>query len=161
MQDKVGKAVTDLVNYWNKSESYSKQEVDALIGSVSSMTIEVVASLPSSGISDTTIYWVGPDQETGLYDQYIHSNNTWIKTGDTSINLGDYLTTSDFNTAIGYYYTKTEINSLIADYYSHKHCANLPQPSTRQAVAAFSSTNCVRRLVSCLAIPKRLPVVTL
>ena len=118
LQDKVGKAVTDLVNYWNKSESYSKQEVDALIGSVSSMTIEVVASLPSSGISDTTIYWVGPDQETGLYDQYIHSNNTWIKTGDTSINLGDYLTTSDFNTAIGYYYTKTEINSLIADYYS-------------------------------------------
>ena len=58
LQDKVGKAVTDLVNYWNKSESYSKQEVDALIGSVSSMTIEVVASLPSSGISDTTIYWV-------------------------------------------------------------------------------------------------------
>lgn len=118
LQDKVGKSVNDLVNYWNKTDSYSKEEVNALIGQISTMTIEVVATLPTTGISDTTIYWVGPDSETGLYDQYIHSNNTWIKTGDTSINLGDYLTIAAFNAAIADYYTQTEIDTMVDNFYT-------------------------------------------
>lgn len=118
LQDKVGKSVNNLVNYWNKTDSYSKEEVNALIGQISSMTIEVVATLPTTGISDTTIYWVGPDSETGLYDQYIHSNNSWIKTGDTSINLGDYLTIAAFNATIADYYTQTEIDTMVDNFYT-------------------------------------------
>lgn len=118
LQDKVGKSVNNLVNYWNKTDSYSKEEVNALIGQISVMTIEVVATLPTTGISDTTIYWVGPDSETGLYDQYIHSNNSWIKTGDTSINLGDYLTIAAFNATIADYYTQTEIDTMVDNFYT-------------------------------------------
>ena len=118
LQNKVEIATSNLVNYYLKSQTYTREEVNTLIGQISTMTIEVVAALPTQDISDTTIYWVGPDAETGLYDQYIHSNNTWIKTGDTSINLGDYVTKTELNLAIADFLTEDEIRQLFTDYYT-------------------------------------------
>ena len=67
LQNKVEIATSNLVNYYLKSQTYTREEVNTLIGQISTMTIEVVEQLPTTGISDTTIYWVGPDAETGLY----------------------------------------------------------------------------------------------
>lgn len=118
LQNKVEIATRNLVNYYLKAETYTKEEVNALVGAISSMTIEVVNTLPTTDISPTTIYWVGPDSETGLYDQYIYSNDKWIKTGDTSLDLSGYVLKTTFEVAIADFFTKDEIAALFNDYYN-------------------------------------------
>lgn len=75
-----------------------------LIDLLPKFDIEVVPTLPTSDISETTIYLV-PAQETGtndLYSEYIYVNNAWELLGVQRIDLDNY-------------YTKTEIDSMIGD----------------------------------------------
>ena len=116
LQDKVEKSVNDLLYYYTTSDTYNKAEVRQLIGAINTLTIEVVAQLPTSEISTTTIYFVGPT--SGKYDEYVYVNNTWVKIGDTEVDLSDYLEIADFNVAIADYYTKAEIDLMIAGYYN-------------------------------------------
>jgi len=116
LQDKVEKSVNDLLYYYTTSDTYNKAEVRQLIGAINTLTIEVVASLPTSDISTTTIYFLGPT--SGKYDEYVYVNNTWVKIGDTEVDLSDYLEIADFNVTIADYYTKAEIDLMIAGYYN-------------------------------------------
>ena len=50
--------VNDLVNYYTKSETYTQTEVNALISAIPKFDIEVVDTLPTSDISETTVYLV-------------------------------------------------------------------------------------------------------
>ena len=118
LADKITASVSNLVNYYKKSETYTQAEVRQLIGAISTLSIKVVAALPTTDISATTIYWVGPDATTGKYDQYIYSNNTWVKTGDTSVNLGDYVTTEALELAIADFLTEDDIEVILANYYT-------------------------------------------
>lgn len=104
-------AVNDLTNYYLKTETYNKSEVDNLIGSITSLNIEVVSALPSQNISTTTIYLV-PKTSAGTnnaYDEYVYANNAWEKIGDTEIDLSGYWAIADL-TAI----TTAEIDTIIA-----------------------------------------------
>ena len=100
--------VNNLVNYYKKTETYTQAEVDALIAGVASLNIEVVASLPVSDISTSTIYLV-PKSTPGTdnyYDEYINTDGTsagWELIGDTQIDLTDYVTTTDLQTALADY----------------------------------------------------------
>ena len=118
LADKITASVSNLVNYYKKSETYTQAEVRQLIGSISTLSIKVVASLPTSDISTTTIYWVGPDATTGKYDQYIYADNAWVKTGDTSVNLGDYVTTEGLELAIADFLTEDDVEAILASYYT-------------------------------------------
>ena len=118
LQEKIEKSVNDLIYYYTKNDTYNKTEVRQLIGAINTLTIEVVAALPTSEISTTTIYFVGPAAGTNTYDEYVYVNNTWVKIGDTDIDLSDYLEIADFNVAIADYYTKAEIDLMIAGYYN-------------------------------------------
>ena len=115
LAQKIDKTVNDLINYYTKSQTYSQEEVRALIGAISTLTIEVVTQLPTQDISTTTIYFVGPT--SGKYDEYVYVNNAWVQIGDTTLDLSNYLQISDFQIAIADYYTQTEINNLLDDYY--------------------------------------------
>lgn len=104
-------AVNDLTNYYLKTETYNKSEVDSLIGAITSLNIEVVSALPSQDISTTTIYLV-PKSSAGTnnaYDEYIYANNSWEKIGDTEIDLSGYWAIADL-TAI----TTAEIDTIMA-----------------------------------------------
>ena len=87
-------AVNDLVNYYKKTEVYTKTEVTELLSAIHQMDIQVVSSLPTSNISSTTIYFV---PKTGVakdaYDEYIYlaSTSSWEMIGNTLIDLSDYL----------------------------------------------------------------------
>jgi len=118
LENKVEKATQDLVHYYLKSETYSKEEVNSLIGSISSLDLAVVATLPTQDISTTTIYLVGPDSETGKYDEYVYFNNSWVQIGDTSIDLSGYVTSSELTAAIADFLTETEIRSLVQTCYT-------------------------------------------
>ena len=125
LAQKVEKTVNDLVNYYTTSQTYNKAEVRELIGAINTLTIEVVATLPTTEISSTTIYFVGPAAGTNNYDEYVYVNATWVKIGDTEINLSDYITTSALNTALQNYYTKAATDNLLTSYYTKTQVDNL------------------------------------
>lgn len=137
LQDKIDKAVQDLVYYYTKSDVYNKAETRALLSTISSLDIKVVNSLPVSDISTTTIYFLKPIGSQN-YDEYIYVENAWVKIGDTSIDLSQYLEIDDFNVAIADYYTKAEIDAKIAGYYTKAEVDALLD--TKQDPLTFDNT---------------------
>lgn len=95
---KVERTVNDLANYYLKSETYSREEVEALIATISTMTMKIVTALPETDISTTTIYLIKSGATS--YDEYIYVDGVWAKIGSTEINLEDY-------------YTKAEVDELL------------------------------------------------
>ena len=91
--------VSNLTNYYTKSNTYTKTEVDNLIATIVTLNILVVQSLPTSSISTTTIYLVpkATSETNNTYDEYINTDGTtqgWEKIGDTSVDLSNYYTKS-------------------------------------------------------------------
>ena len=87
-------AVNDLTNYYTKSNTYTKTEVNSLVQNF--QWFEVVATLPSSDIKTNVIYlkwpiWSGDDK----YEEWIYSSSTWIKIWDTSVDLTNYAQKSE------------------------------------------------------------------
>ena len=112
---KIDKTVTDLVNYYAKSDVYNKAETRELLGALNTLTIAVVPSLPTSDISTTTIYFVGPVNDT--YEEYVYVNDDWVKIGDTDIDLTDYVTQDQLTTALQDYCSLAEVQALLVNYY--------------------------------------------
>ena len=105
-------ATTALVNYYLKSETYTKAEIEALVGQITSF--DVVATLPVSDIKTNVIYLLGPiGTGADRYEEYIYSNSTWTKIGETSIDLSNYVTVTQLNTALGFYTTTQQLNTLL------------------------------------------------
>lgn len=126
VSDFITKSVNDLVNYYTKTETYTKDEVANLIGTMHSFSYLIVNELPQSGETNI-LYLLGPIGDgSDKYEEYVYSNNEFVKIGDTSINLSGYVTTQMLNTALGNkadsihthddrYYTQSEINSKLSE----------------------------------------------
>lgn len=99
--------VDNLVNYYLKSETYTRTEVNNLIASISGgLNLEIVAQLPTAS-SETyfsnshTIYMVANSSQSGnnYYDEYITIRNgtegsytySWEVIGSTQIDLTNYV----------------------------------------------------------------------
>ena len=119
--------VSNLTNYYLKTETYSKTEVDNLIGQIAQFHIQVVQTLPTQDIDTHTIYLV-PNADGQTHTEYIYVNGDWEVIGNTDIDLSQYALKSELPTAlsdltndVGFitsaalanYYTKTEVNGLI------------------------------------------------
>ena len=93
----VTNAVNDLVNYYTKSNTYTKTEVNNLVSSLSGLTIEIVQALPTEYISTSTIYFVpkSTSKTNNVYDEYVYVNNNWELIGNTELDLSGYVQTSD------------------------------------------------------------------
>ena len=83
-------SVNDLINYYAKSQTYTKAEVDNLIGSLTQFEFKILPELPAVGQTNI-LYLIGPKGDTDIYDEYVYSNNTWTKIGSTSIDLSAYV----------------------------------------------------------------------
>lgn len=98
-------SVTNLTNYYLKTELYTQSQVNDLIGQIATIQIEVVESLPSTGQSNI-IYLVSknPGQPSNIYDEYLWTGTVFEKVGDTSINLSEYLekTGDSSNTTVSF-----------------------------------------------------------
>lgn len=128
----ITKTVDDLVNYYKKSETYTKQEVNDLVDTIPKFSIQVVSQLPTSNISETTIYLVPNDgtNDGNVYTEYIYSNNNWEVLGTQAIDMENYYTKSEVdnllaNIQLSDYYTKEEIDQMLqnisvdlSDYYN-------------------------------------------
>lgn len=104
----ITKAINDLTNYYTKNETYTKTEIDSKISVIPKFSIEVVETLPTSDISETTIYLLTSGEETqNLYTEYIYVDGGWEKLGTQTVDLSGYvqketgkgLSTNDYTTS--------------------------------------------------------------
>ena len=86
----------------NQATTYTKTEVDALIGALSTVSFAVVQQLPTSDIQTNVIYLVPAAQpgQSNIYNEYIYVNNSWELIGSTSIDLSGYEQTANKVTAL-------------------------------------------------------------
>lgn len=92
----ITKSISDLQNYYKKSETYTQSEINNLITSIPKFEILVVSTLPTTNISSTTVYLVKTSDETNnLYEEWIYVNNVWEMLGTARVNLDGYVQEDD------------------------------------------------------------------
>lgn len=108
-------AVNNLVNYYLKTDTYTKDEVNALVNNITKVTIQIVDSLPTVGESNI-IYFVPKTGSTNdVYDEYVWISNAWEHIGSTNVDLTGYATESWVNTQIANFLTEAQVNTLITN----------------------------------------------
>lgn len=93
-------STNNLINYYTKTNTYTKAEVNSLIQTIPHFEIQVVSTLPSTGVYG--VLYLVPSQETAsqnLYDEYIWAKSSpssttygWEKLGTASLDLANYAT---------------------------------------------------------------------
>lgn len=87
----ITKAVNDLTNYYLKSETYTKEEVQSLISAINSVTLQKVESLPEMG--ESNVIYLVPKSGSGndIYDEYIFIDGKPEHIGSTQVDLSNYV----------------------------------------------------------------------
>lgn len=139
--DFITKSVNDLVYYYTKSQTYTKDEVQQIIATVRQFTYEVVNSLPTASADTMNKIYLVPSsnpQTQNVKDEYITVRSgsegsytyAWEQIGSTTIDLSGYYTSAETDTAISNalsaalasYSTTTQMQGyvagIIADYYT-------------------------------------------
>lgn len=105
----ITKEVSDLVNYYTKTETFSKAEILAMHEELAGLGISFkqVPSLPITG-EHKVIYLVpSTEEDNNVFDEYIwlevNGVGKYERIGSTKINLADY-------------YTKLQIDALLKNY---------------------------------------------
>jgi hypothetical protein len=124
LQQLIVQVSAQLVNYYLKTETYSKTEVQQLVDNVRQFQYKVVATLPQP--TADTVGWIylvpGSHTETqNVKEEYITilegSSYKWEHIGSTNVDLSGYSTTEQMNAAIASalasYYTKTQVDEMV------------------------------------------------
>ena len=110
----ITRTVANLTNYYTKSETYTRQQIQSLISQIHSFTIEVVNSLPTASSSTMYKIYLVPSQNAetqNVKDEYItlattsgsSTSYSWEQIGSTAIDLSGYVTTTALaNALLGY-----------------------------------------------------------
>lgn len=103
-------AVNNLVNYYLKEETYTKQEVVALINQITTINFKVVDVLPDTG--EANLIYLVKKEGSGddVHDEYIWVESKWEKIGSTTVDLTNYYTKTD---ADGRFALKTSIADML------------------------------------------------
>lgn len=87
----ITKAVNDLTNYYLKSETYTKEEVQSLISAINSVTLQKVESLPEPGESNVIYLVLKSGSGNDIYDEYIFIDGKPEHIGSTQVDLSNYV----------------------------------------------------------------------
>ena len=80
--------VDSLVNYYLKSETYTRDEVNAAIQRTQKAAFKIVNELPEVGDFNLVYLLPKKDSDTGdLYDEYVYIDGKWERIGSTAINF--------------------------------------------------------------------------
>ena len=161
----ITKSVNDLVNYYLKSDTYTKAEVQQLIDAVKQFTYVSVAELPTASAETMNKIYLVPSanpQTRNVKDEFITiavtdqgtTTYSWELIGSTDISLDNYYTKTQtdtaisaaLNTALASYSTTSQMNSVIstaittalASYYNKTEID--AQMAQKQAVLIFDNT---------------------
>ena len=130
----ITKAVDDLINYYTKSTTYSKSEVDDIVVAIKNSRFEAVSSLPTTNIKTNVIYLVpkSSPETSDVKDEYINLDGTtsgWELIGSTEIDLSNYVTVTALNTALADYTTTANLTTLLAAKQDTIQVSSLPTAS--------------------------------
>ena len=138
----ITKSVNDLTNYYLKSETYTQAEVNALIGAIQQFHYEIYAS--TSAVTDpatNVLYLIGPTGSgADKYEEYVYASGSFVKIGDTSIDLSGYVTTTALNTALADY-TATANLAAVALSGSYNDLLNKPTIPAAQIQSDWSQSD--------------------
>lgn len=116
----IDNTVNNLINYYKKSEIYTKTEIDQKLSA--KWDSKFVDKLPTEDISTTTIYFLRRKKEQGttqydsdVYDEYIYVDGTWELIGNTYVDLTDYYTKSQTESKIDEKVSIETQNRILAD----------------------------------------------
>lgn len=136
----------DLGNYYPKTQTYNRTEIDGKISAIPKFSVKVVTSLPTSNISDTTVYLVKDSTVGGgLYTEYIRVNGAWEELGSQTLDLSGYVTDDELEDAI---------NDALSDYLTVKKAAELYQPKGN-----YLTQNDLPTIPTTLPNPKSLTII--
>ena len=113
LTDFITASVDNLVNYYKKSETYTKGEVDSKISAITTINFEVVAELPESGEANK-IYLV-PNAEQGeqnVKDEYIWVDGKWEIIGSTKVDLSNYYNKGEVDSKLS---AKVDLSTYTSD----------------------------------------------
>lgn len=118
-----------LLDYYTKTETYNKSEVDTLVAAIKTIHYTIVSTLPIATAEtyfnvSKTVYLISNTSPGGndYFDEYITVRSgvegaytySWEKIGNTQIDLSNYYTKTETDNLFTFYYTKTAIDLLLA-----------------------------------------------
>ena len=117
-----------LANYYLKTETYSKVEVNQIVDNVRQFQYMVVTTLPTASADTVGYIYLVPSENPktkNLKEEYItiteqsggSTTYSWEHIGSTNIDLSGYSTTEQMNAAIANalanYYTKAQVDAMV------------------------------------------------
>ena len=112
--------VNNLTNYYTKTDTYTKQEVNTLISTQTSGGFIFLNELPTTDISTRSIYLIPSStaRTKNIKDEYINTDGTsngWELIGSTQIDLTNYVTITALNTALADYVSNTVLQTSLSE----------------------------------------------
>ena len=142
----ITKSVNDLVNYYLKTDTYTKAEVQQLIDAVKQFTYQSVAELPTASADTMNKIYLVPStnpETKNVKDEYITISATdqgtttysWEQIGSTTVDLSGYYTSAQTDTAIG-----NAINTALVSYSTTAEMNTAITNAINTALASYSTT---------------------
>ena len=105
--DYITVAVDNLINYYKKTETYTQDEVNALVSGLTHITVQVVNSV--ADVTSPNIIYLVPAGGTGndRYDEYLYVNGKPERIGSMRVDLSQYYTKTET-------YSRAEIDSALS-----------------------------------------------
>lgn len=141
----ITKAVSDLTNYYLKSETYNKTEVDAMVAAIKQFQLVAVQTLPTASADTLNKIYLVPsaDPKTqNTKDEYITlvveeqgtTTYSWECIGSTEVDLTNYYTKSQTDSTI-----TAAINAALASYSTTAQVGTLISTAINSALAAYAT----------------------
>ena len=141
----ITKAVNDLTNYYLKSDTYNKTEVDAMVAAIKQFQLVAVQTLPAASADTLNKIYLVPsaDPKTqNTKDEFITlvveeqgtTTYSWECIGSTEVDLTNYYTKSQTDSTI-----TAAINAALASYSTTAQVGTLISTAINSALAAYAT----------------------
>lgn len=110
----VTNTVSNLTNYYLKTETYTREEVTALIAAIKTYTVSVVSELPSTGAEKVIYLVVKKDGLDGdAHSEYLWVNGKFEFIGTTAVDLTGYAKEDWVTDQLANYLLADELQSAV------------------------------------------------
>lgn len=156
----ITQVANDLANYYLKTQTYSKTEVNALVDAVRQFQFQVVQSLPTASADTVGYIYLVPashSQTANVKEEWITISETsgsattykWEHIGSTNVDLSGYYTSAQVDSLLTNYSTTAQmnqaisnaINSALASYYTKTEIDNLVSTINGNISAKYTKPN--------------------
>lgn len=103
--------VDNLVHYYNKTDTYTKTEINGLISNIQKLTSQIVDELPTENIDSSAIYLIKIG-DTSAYMQHMYIKGAWAELGSTQVDLSGYYKKTEIDTKLDDKADKTELPTV-------------------------------------------------